>query len=86
MTSEVEAIKAEYEVYLNLCNDAGLTPVPLDTQFSMLQALWALGPLVIPYVTANGTIWVHDTRHKTKQKDRPFAEANMAALVKAGKA
>lgn len=70
----------EYDKYLKLCQDAGLEPVPLDGQFETLQAISALDPRIIPYIGSTGTVWAHDTRHKTKRRDRPFVVANMEAL------
>lgn len=70
----------EYEAYIELCKEKGLQPVASSLELAALQELSALGPHVIPYMTPNGTTWVHNTQHKTKRKDRPFMVANMQAL------
>lgn len=70
----------EYEAYVGLCDKLNLQPVKSALDLAALMELSVLGPHVIPYITPNDTIWVHNTQHKTKRKDRPFMVANMQAL------
>jgi len=70
----------EYEAYVRLCEASNLRPIEQRDQLTFLQAVSALDPHLIPYMTLNGTIWVHDTRHKTKRRDRPFFAMNMEAM------
>lgn len=71
---------SEFQTYVDLCEKIGLEPVETSLELAALMQLSVLGPDVIPYRSPTGTIWVHNVRHKTKRKDRPFMVANMAAL------
>lgn len=69
--------QVEYDEYVELCKQISVEPLPLGGEFEFTQALWMLGPHIIPYKSpVVGSIWVHDMRHKTHRKDQPFSIIN----------
>lgn len=72
----------DYKKYIEVCKEKRLEPLASINELIMFKQLSALEDYVIPYLstTGLGDWWVHNTRHKTKRKDRPFLLANMQAL------